>query len=814
MRNFRFALRQLLKNPAFTIIVISTFALGIGANSAVFSVVNAVLLRPLPFARPAELAALLPYDLRLGPKGLDTASTSSYPDVRDWRFQNQVFERISVYTNQSVTTLSLGSQAIHVQGESVSANLFALLGIAPMLGRTFVEEEDRPGHRVIILSYELWRERFGADRNIVGTTAIFDGEKFEVVGVMPPRFAFPISSVPPEVWTTMSMLSESREGTPMTEQRGNYFLGCIARLKPGVSLDQAQANMDTISAALRQQYPDSNTNVNVKVLPFSRAMVADSRSALLMLCAMAGCVLLVACVNVVNLLLARAVSRQREISIRSALGAGRWQVVKQLLAESALLGVAGGTIGLVAAIWTVDSLKSFLPQIPRIGQVSPDLGVIAFTAFMSLAAAVIAGLLPAWRASHPNIAGALNESARGSSEAGHSHRTRAVLVVAEITLALMLLASAGLLIQSFVRLHNVNPGFNPTNIVTARVALPDASYPKPDQASEFFRKLLVDLSHSPGVDSAAAAWWIPLSGSEIVFNFDIQERPVPKPQQPLAQVNAVTPAYFKTLRVPLLRGREFTERDSKTAPPVAIVTESFAKQFFPGEDPLGKRIIPNGSIEPGDPPVREIVGIVGDMHLISLDAAPKPQIYVPHDQFGIGSVAVFVRSQLSSSAVMAALHNAVNRIDSGVPVYRMRTLPDYLSKSIAQPRLNAMLVGLFAVIALLLAAAGIFGVMSYSVTQRTQEIGIRFALGAQRKHVLGLVLGDGMKLVGIGLALGIVGIAVVGRVLQALLYGTAATDVPTIVGVSVLLVFVALIACWWPARRASGVDPIIALRAE
>jgi putative ABC transport system permease protein len=534
-----------------------------------------------------------------------------------------------------------------------------------------------------------------------------------------------------------------------------------------------------------------------------------------MLCAMAGCVLLVACVNVVNLLLARSVSRQKEISIRTALGAGRWHIVKQLLSESILLSIAGGVVGLMISIWALDSLKTFLPpNIPRIAEVSPDLRVIAFTALVSLGAALLAGLLPAWRASHPNITGSLNESSRGSSEGVHSGRTRAVLVVVEIVLALVLLASAGLLVQSFLRLQKVHPGFDPNNVVTARMALPDSRYSKPEQGAEFFKKLFANVSASPGVDSAAGAWWIPLSGSEIVFTFNIDERPLPKAQQPQAQVNVVTTEFFKTVRVPLLRGRDFNAHDDRNAPRVAIVTESFAKEFFPGEDPIGKRITPNGSADPGDPPSREIIGVVGDLHLISLGAAPKPQIYLPEEQFGLGMISIFVRSQMSQSSLMTTLRRATDEIDKDVPVYRMRPLPDYLSQSMAQPRLNAMLVGLFALIALLLAAAGIFGVMSYSVTQRTQEIGIRLALGAQRYDVLRLIVGQGMRFVGVGLLLGLIGVFASTRLLQSLLFGVGATDLPTMLVITIILTAVAFLACLLPARRATLVDPVQALRSE
>jgi predicted permease len=815
MQNLRYAFRVLGKQPLFTAIVILTFALGIGANTAVFSVLDAVLLRPLPFRQPQNLVALGEYDIREKTDPGTEIESISYLDHVDFREQSQVFERVAVYTNQSVSTLTDGNEATHVQGESVSADLFQLLGVQPRLGRTFLPNEDEPGNQVVILSHELWQRRFGADRGIIGRTVTLDGKQFQVIGVMPPRFTFPISAVSPELWIPMSILRATSDGSqPMTEQRDNDFFQCIARLKPKVSIQQAQANIDTIVANWRRQYPDTKLHLGAKVVPEMSAMIGSTRSALLMLCAMAGCVLLVACVNVANLLLARSISRNREISIRAALGAGRRHIIKQLLVESILLGSAGGLAGLLLAIWGIDSLKAFLPSIPRIDEISPDPRVLAFTALVSIGVGIVAGLLPAWRASHPNLATSLNEAARGSSEGAAGRRTRAALVIVEIVLALVLLASAGLLVESFLRLQKVPTGFDPSNVTTARVALPETTYGKPEQAGAFYKKLLDHVSTFPGMQSVGAAWWIPLSGSEISFNFNVEEHPVAPGQQPVAQVNVVTSNYFQTLRVPIRRGRAFTERDDRTAPPVAIVSEGFAKQYFPGEDPIGKRITPNGSVDPGKPPVREIIGVVADMHLISLRLPPKPQIYIPHQQFATQTMSIFVRSQMGEAALMSTLRRAVNEIDKDVPVYRVRTLPDYLSQSIAQPRLNAMLVGLFALIALLLAAAGIFGVMSYSVTQRTQEIGIRLALGAQRYDVLRLVVLQGMRFVCAGVVLGLIGVFACSRLLQSLLFGIGATDLRTMFAVTLILIAVAFIACLLPARRATLVDPVKALRAE
>ncbi|PZR75837.1 MAG: ABC transporter permease, partial [Chthoniobacterales bacterium] len=685
-------LRALIKQPLFTASVIVTFALGIGANTAVFSVLDAVVLRPLAFQHPQRLVDLSAYDMRTG---TDSASSVSYPDFEDWRAQNRVFDRMAVYRNESLT-LTDGKQAAHVQAEAVSANLFDLLGVTPIRGRNFTTKEDEAGNRVAIISYTLWQTRFAADPAIVGKAVALDGKSFQIIGVMPSGFAFPLlrDQIATEVWITVATLRETSDGsTPMTAQRGNNFLGCVARLRDGVSLAQAQANMDTISAGLGRQYRDTNSYFNVQVRPLQDAIVGKTRSALMMLSAMAACVLLVACVNVANLLLARSVSRQKELSIRAALGAGRRHLIQQLLGESALLGAAGGLAGLLLTIWGLDLLQRFLPKnIPRIEQIGLDWHVLIFTAAISLLVGLLAGLWPAWRAAHPDIVSSLNENARGSSEGSHGRRVRAALVVVEIVLALLLLSSAGLLLESFLRLQKVSPGFEPSNVMTAKIALPDASYGKPAQAAIFYDKLLKRIAQLPGVNSASAAWWIPLSGSEVTFSNDIQERPLPKGQQPSVQVNVVGVDFFKTLRVPLLRGRDFTARDDIRSPLVVIVTESFARQYFLNENPIGKRVTPNGSVNPGDPPVREIIGVVDDLHLTSLRTAAQPQLYIPHQQFAVGTMSLLVRSKLDPSSLTASLHRALDELDKDVPLYRARALTDYLNSSIAQPRFNAILV--------------------------------------------------------------------------------------------------------------------------
>jgi putative ABC transport system permease protein len=811
MPRLRFALRMLLKQPAFTTIAVFTLALGIGANTAIFSVVNAVLLRPLPFEQPEQLVKLGSYDTRLG--RTKEVYSVSYPNFEDWRAQNKVFSHVAVYGPNQLT-LTTGREALHVQGVAASADLFPLLGAQPRLGRAFLPKEDDAGTHVAILSHEFWERRFNGDPSILEHPIILDGMSYQVVGVMPPGFQYPIQEVPVELWTSIAPFRQKQDGDKaMTEQRDNDFLNAIGRLKPGVTFQEAQANLDTIAAGLAREYPDSNAHSGVTVVSLLTAVVGPVRPALLMLLATAGCVLLVACVNVANLLVARSVARQKEISIRAALGAGRRDIVLQLLTESALLGLFGGLVGLLFAVWGVDSLTHLLPSnLPRASQIHPDARVLAFTAFVSLSVGCLAGLMPAWRASHPNLISALNESGRGSSESGHGLRVRGFLVIVEIMLALVLLCGAGLLGQSFLRLREVNPGFDARGVMSARIALPDAGYGKPAQAVDFYNRLIERISTLPGVTSAAASWWLPLSGSEITTDIQDEEHPLPESQRPIAQANSVTTGYFKTLRIPLLRGRTFTERDNAKAPLVVVVNESFARQFFPGQDPIGKRITPGGSVEPGKPPVREIIGVVGDAKFITLKEVAKPHVYLPHAQYGIQGMSLLVRTSNDPAAILPALRSATAELDPNVPLYRPRSLEDYLKLSVAQPRFNALLVGLFSTVALLLAAAGIFGVMSYSVTQRTQEIGIRLALGAQRFHVLRLIVGQGMRLVAIGLGSGLLATLALTRLLGGLIYGIGATDVTTLLVVSLILALVAFLACWLPARRASGIDPIVALR--
>ena len=562
-------------------------ALGIGANTAIFSVVNAVLLRPLAFNQADQLVAINGTDTRLNTKSRENRFSVSYPDFEDWRAQNQVFEKMAVYESSNFTFTN-GREAVHVQGAVVSADLFPLLRAQPALGRTFLAKEDEPGNRVVLLSHALWQRRFGGDPGVLGQTIALDGHSYEIVGVMPPAFQFPVQNDPVDIWTTIAVERNTEGGEPVTAQRSNHFLQAIARLKSGVSIEQAQANLDTIAAGLTAAHPDSNAHSGVAATPLLNDIVGNIQPALLTLFGAAGCVLLVACVNVANLLIARSMKREREISIRAALGAGRGRIVRQLLTESILLAALGGIAGLLLAVWGVESLAALLPtNFPRVNQLAPDGRVLGFTIAVSILIGCLAGIMPAWRASQPNLSASLNDAGRGSTEGARGLNLRSALVVVEIVLALVLLTAGGLLVQSFLRLQQVKPGFDPHNLLTARVILPDAAYPKPIQAAAFYRKLLERVSTLPGVSSASGAMPMPLSGGEIVLDFQIEERPAPQGQSPQTHFCIVALDYFHTMRIPLLKGRDFTARDDTNAPAVAIVTESFAREFFPGRTRSG-----------------------------------------------------------------------------------------------------------------------------------------------------------------------------------------------------------------------------------
>ena len=817
LKDLQYAARMLLKHPAFSAIAAIALALGIGANTAIFSVVSAVLLRPLPFPHPAQLVAVWSFDSTKKP---DSRSSFSYPDFADVRAQNQVFSAMAAYDNVDMTVTDRGAEAAHVHGAMVTSDLFRVLDTNPTLGRAFTADDDKPGARVVILSHELWQRRFGGDRNILSKTMTLNDQPHQIVGVMPPSFRFPLERTPADFWISFATQFEAPPGSTetMAGERGMHYLRSIARLKPGVTPQQAEANASTVMAALAAQYLDTNKRFpGARVNSFLADLTGDVRPALIVLLAAAGCVLLIACVNVANLLLARATAREKEMGIRSALGASRARIFRQLLTESGLLAIVGGLAGMLLAVWGTEALAALLPQnFPRAEEIGADMKVLAFTAFVSLATGVLFGFAPAWRVSRPDVVTALNETGRGSTESARGRRLRSILVTVEMALAFVLLVGAGLLIRSFWQLQQVPLGFDAAKVMTASVSLPEGDNGPQitTRNAQFYAQLMDRANAIPGVRSAAAIFPLPLSGSDWGTGFDIAGRPTAKSDRALSAVRVVTPGYFATMSIPLKKGRDFDPRDKFESPGVVIVNESLVRQYFPNEDPIGKRITPQISLDARDPIEREIIGVVGDVRARKLTMETRPELYVPHTQASAGSMTIVAKTQMEPHTVLPSLRQAVETMNKDVPLYEARTMEQYLDRALSQPRLNMTLLIVFAAVAIVLTAVGIYGVMAYSVAQRTQEIGIRMALGAQKLDVLRMIVGQGARLVLLAMAIGIFAAYALGKSIASLLYGVAATDVPTLLTVASVLAVIALVACWLPARRASGIDPITALRAE
>jgi putative ABC transport system permease protein len=808
-QDIRYGIRMLLKAPSISIVATIALALGIGANTAIFSVVNAVLLRPLPFANSEQLMNVWETDATRG----YVRGSASYPNFVDWREQNHVFERMASYHANDFILTGRG-ESTRLQGAVVNADLFPLLGVAPVIGRGFLPDEDKPGEsgRVVVLSQGLFQKRFNSDPNIVNQSIVLDGKNFTIVGVMPSAFQFPIQNEPVELWTTVALDREGKE--PITEERGAHYMNVIARLKPGVSREQAQAEMTSISARLEQQYPDKDLHKSSAVEPTLEALVSAIRPALLILLAAVGCVLLIACANVANLLLARAMTRHKEMAIRSALGASRMRVVRQLLTESILLSLAGGALGLVLAVWWSDLLVALGKEnIPRALQVGLDWRVLAFTLVVSVLTGVIFGLVPALHSSKTELTESLKEGGRGSGEGARRNRTRGVLVVSELAIAVVLLVGAGLLIQSLWRLRQVSPGFESQNLLTFVVGIPEVKYPT-DKQAQFYHDLVARVESLPGVRSATAVIPLPLSGDMFRISFETEGRPIAKGDLPSADFFAISDGYFKTLGVSILKGRDFTVRDNKQAPGVIIVNQAFAQKFFPNEDALGKRIKPGITTDANEPAMREIVGVVSDVRNRNLSSELRAGYFVPVAQVPINQMTVVVRTTNDPHSLITAVQNEVHSMDKELPVYNVKTMDEYISATVAAPRFNTTLLVIFASVALVLTIVGLYGVMSYSVAQRTNEIGIRMALGAQTRDVLRLIVSQGFKLVLVGLGIGLIGAFALMRVISSLLFGVTTKDPLTFAAVAVLLAFVALLACYIPARRATRLDPLRALRYE
>jgi putative ABC transport system permease protein len=824
-QDLRFGARMLLKQPGFTLIAVLTLALGIGANTAIFSVVNAVLLRALPYEESEHLVFLSERAPRMD--GVSIA----WPNYLDWRDRNYVFEQIGVYNRDSYNLTESGEPERLLAGQ-VTAELFAALRVNAALGRVFTNDEDKPGAApVVVLSHGVWQRRFGGDPGVVNKTIKLNDQSYTVIGVTPPGFQFPARV---ELWVSVGRLT----GTDAYQGRGNHMgLYGVARLKPDVTVEQARAELTNIAAALEKQFPATNQGQQVSVSTLKDSIVEDAGTALWILLGAVGFVLLIACANVANLLLARASTRRREMAVRLALGAGRWRIVRQLLTESALLALLGGGLGVALAAWGIDVILAISPGgIPRASEIGLDGSVLAFTAAVSLVTGIAFGLLPALQAGSVSLQETLKESGRGL--AAGRHWARSVLVVGQIALTLALLVGAGLLLRSFHRLQQVNPGFAYERLLTFRVALPERKYPAFEQRVNFYRQLVENLQSLPGVESAAVSSGLPLGNTGWQSSVTIVGRPVPPPNERILVDNLLAgPSYFRTMGIPLLRGRWFDERDNRdhlrngslneVAGLVAgvkaiIVDEEFARRHFPGEDPVGQRIRLFG--DPSDPhtPAPTIVGVVGRVKVDGLRAeSNRPQCYVPFYQMPFAGMSVVVKSSTDGGDptqlpdhLVAAVRRQVTQLDAAQPIYSVRTMGKIRSDSLASERLNLTLLGLFAALALTLAVVGLYGVMSYVVAERTHELGVRLALGAQVRDVYALILRQGMRLALLGVALGLGGALALTRLLKQLLFGVNATDPLTFGGVALLLVGVALLACWIPARRATKVDPMIALRCD
>lgn len=808
-QDVRYGLRMLLKSPSVSIVATIALALGIGANTAIFSVVNAVLLRPLPFPNSDALMSVFEKDETRGV----VRGSYSYPNFFDLRQQNHVFENVAAYHDNDFIMTGHGDP-VRLQGGVVTADLFSVLGTAPLLGRTFLPDEDKPTEtgRVVVLSERLFASRFNSDASVLNQQVTLDGKSYTIIGVMPHGFEFPVQNEPLELWTTIA--DDSAGDSPITGQRGAHFLRVIARLKPGVTEGQAQAEASAIAARLEQQYPDTNTHKGIRVESALKALVGDVRPALLILLGAVACVLLIACANVANLLLARAMTRHKEMAVRSALGASRMRVVRQLLTESVLLSLAGGVLGLGLAVWWSDLLIALgKNDIPRAIQVGLDWRVLGFTLGVSVLTGVIFGLVPALHLSKTELTESLKEG-RGAGAGAKRNRIRGILVVAEVAIAVVLLVGAGLLIQSLWRLQHVNSGLQPQNILTFNVAVPEVRYSSEKQA-RYFNDLTGRLRSIPGVQSASAVMPLPLSGDRFGISFEIEGRPVAKKDQPSADVFIVEPNYFQTMGIPIIKGRDFEERDEHKSMQVIIVTEAFARQFFPGEDAVGKRIKPGISTWDEDKStMREIIGVVADIRSRALNTEPKPTYYLPQSQVPFTQLIGVVKSSNDPRSLTGSVTREVRALDAELPVFSVKTMDEYISSSIAAPRFNTTLLSIFAAVALVLTIIGLYGVMSYSVAQRTNEIGIRMALGAQSRDVLGLIVKEGIKMVLLGLVLGIGGALALTRLLETLLFGVKTRDPATFLAIAGLLSMVAMLACYIPAWRATRVDPLEALRCE
>ena len=805
---FRFSFRQLRKNPSFAIAAIVTLALGIGATTAIFSLVNAVLLKPLPYPEPGRL-------MRITQEDHSTAAvlpeSLSYPDYFDWRAQNRSLSGMASYTGQNMTLTGTG-QAQQVGAYVVSSNFFQVLSVAPFLGRDFRWDEERAGNRAVMLSHELWQSRFGGEREIVGQQVTLDGERYTVAGVMPRGFHFPTESGV-EAW--ISIAHDQEGASPATKQRGFDDLEVIGRLKPGVTREQAKADLDSMARGLAAQYPDSNKwYTTARVIPQLEFEVGKTRPVLEVLFGAVALLLLIACVNVAGLLLVRSSRRSGEIALRSALGASRSEIVWQLLTESVVLSVIGGVAGVALASGTLKELALLFPKaLPRLGDVSIDLPVLAFALAVSVLTGILFGVVPALRVSQLAPALALRDGTRTVTSGRGHHRLQTWLVIAETALGLVLLVGAGLLIRSFVSVLRVDPGFDAHHVLTARYTMPDAGYPH-DRKIHFVEELTSRLAALPGVTSASAGWPMPMSGSDATISFTVEGHPVAKADHPSESLGVAQPGYFETMRIPLIAGRTFNELDQPKSAPVAIIDQAFAKKYFPGVNPIGRHMTADEGDDVVNHVVREIVGVVGDIRQRGLATEAVPHYYLPWTQAVITTPYLVLRTMGDPAMLERAVQATVAGMDSNIPTYRVHPLEYYVAQAVAPARFQTLLLTSFAGIALLLAAVGLYGVLSYVVQQRALEIALRLAVGAQRGDVLRMILTRGMTLAAIGVAAGLGISFVVTRFIATLLYGVKPSDALTYGAMSLVLLAVAFVASAAPAYRAAKTDPMTTLRTQ
>jgi putative ABC transport system permease protein len=801
LKDLRYSVRSLLLRPGFTAVALIALGLAIGAGTAMFSVVNAVILKPLNFDGSENVVIIW----ESAPKLHFDIFTASPANFADWRTQAKSFEFMAAYSRSQFTLTGFES-AERVPGAQVSADYFKLVRTPPMIGRTFFPEETMPGKdKVAVVSYGFWNRRLGADPGAVGKTLTLNGEQYNIVGVMPERFMYPSNS---EIWTPMDVNA--------SQGRGGHFLVALGRPRGGVSIDTAGAEMKMIAVDLEKAYPATNEGWTTKVVNLHDDIIKDIRQSLLILFGAVAFVLLIACANVANLLLARGSDRAKEIAVRTAMGASRSRIVRQLLTESVILSVAGGLLGVGIAFLALRSLVAVAPpNLPRIQETTIDRTVLAFTVGISIATGLGFGMFPAFQMSRTNLHDALKESVRGSSAGAERHRMRNLLVIAEIALSIVVLTGAGLMLQSLRKLVGVDPGFNPRNVLTAQFNLPAVRYPNDDAKNAFLNRLVEHLSAMPGVTNVATVNSLPLSGSTFIISYSIAGRPPILPQnEPSALMRFTTSDYFKTLQVPIVKGRAFTAEDRITAPPVIIINEAFVRREFPNEDPIGKQMLIGYSNNPGPRVPRTIVGVVRDMRITSLSDEAEPQYYVPYSQLPFSGVSLALRTAGDPAQLASPLRNEMKNLDSSIALFNLRPFEDVLSTSIAQARFNGTLLAVFSGVALLLASVGVYGVMAYSVNQRTHEIGIRLALGQRRASILTMVLYQAIALAGIGALLGVTGAAGLTRFMTTMLFHVNASDPITYIVVVSVLMAVALSASYLPARRATRVDPMTALREE